>query len=176
MSRRLIFFAPLALLLLFGIVAAWRLSHPTDTTIRSRLEGQPIPAFTLDPALAGRPGLSAADFADGQPKLLNIFGSWCVPCIAEAPVLLELKNRGVRIEGVALRDRPADIAKFLAQNGDPYRAIGNDPDSRLQLLLGSSGVPESFVIDGKGVIRYQHIGPITPQEIADILRELEQAK
>ena len=176
MSRRLIFFVPLALLLLFGIVAAWRLSNPTDTTIRSRLEGQKMPAFALDPALAGRPGLSNADFADGQPKLLNIFGSWCVPCIAEAPVLLELKNRGVRIEGVALRDRPADIAKFLADNGDPYRAIGNDPDSRLQLLLGSSGVPESFVIDGKGVIRYQHIGPIEPSQIAEILREIEEAK
>ena len=176
MNRRLIFFVPLALLLLFGIVAAWRLSSPPDTAIRSKLEGQLIPAFALDPALDGRPGLSNADFKDGQPKLLNIFGSWCVPCIAEAPVLLELKNRGVRIEGVALRDRPADIAKFLADNGDPYRAIGNDPDSRLQLLLGSSGVPESFVIDGKGVIRYQHIGPIDPAQIAEILREIEAAK
>lgn len=176
MSRRLILFAPLVLLLLFGAVAAWRLSSPADTTIRSKLEGQPLPSFALDAALPGRPGLSTADFADGKPKLLNIFASWCVPCIAEAPVLLELQARGVRIEGVALRDRPQDIAEFLARNGDPYGRIGADPDSRLQLAIGSSGVPESFVIDGKGIIRYQHIGPINSNEVADILRELERAR
>ena len=84
---------------------------------------------------------------------------------------VEQRACGVRIEGVALRDRPADIAKFLSDNGDPYRAIGNDPDSRLQLLLGSSGVPESFVIDGKGVIRYQHIGDIRPEHVPVLLAE-----
>ena len=176
MSRRLILFAPLVLVLLFGAVAAWRLSSPADTTIRSKLEGQPLPSFALDAALPGRPGLSSADFADGKPKLLNIFASWCVPCIAEAPMLTELQRRGVAIDAIAVRDRSEDVAEFLARHGDPFERIGSDADSRVQLALGSAGVPESFVVDGRGIIRYQHVGPITADDIAPILAELEKAR
>jgi cytochrome c biogenesis protein CcmG/thiol:disulfide interchange protein DsbE len=107
---------------------------------------------------------------------VNIFASWCVPCISEVKVLQELKGRGVAIDGIAIRDRPQDIAGFLARNGDPYERIGSDPQSQLQIALGSSGVPESFVVDGKGIIRYQHIGPIEASDVPMILRKLEQAK
>ena len=174
MKRRLLL-VPLALLLLFAGVALWRLSSPPDNVIRSKLEGQAIPAFSLPPAIPGRPGLDSASLASGGPRLVNIFASWCVPCIAEAPMLLELKNRGVQIDAIAIRDRPEDVADFLKRYGDPFQRIGADSNSRVQMTLGSSGVPESFVIDGRGIIRYQHVGPIMPQDMSNILAELEKA-
>ena len=105
-----------------------------------------------------------------------MFASGCVPCITEVKVLGELKAKGVPIDGIAIRDRPKDLARFLASNGDPYQRIGNDGQSRVQIALGSSGVPESFVIDGRGVIRYQHIGAIEPSDVPLILSKLEQAR
>jgi cytochrome c biogenesis protein CcmG/thiol:disulfide interchange protein DsbE len=107
---------------------------------------------------------------------VNVFASWCVPCITEVKVLQSLKARGVHIEGIAIRDREQDLADFLARNGDPYERIGNDMQSAVQISLGSSGVPESFVVDGKGVIRYQHIGPIEASDVPMILGKLEQAR
>lgn len=175
MSRSLRF-VPLALLLLFVAFVAWRLMNPPDTTIRSRLEGKPVPAFALPAALPGRASLTSADLATGRPRLVNIFASWCVPCIAEAPVLGELQARGVAIDGIAIRDRPEDVSAFLERHGDPYERIGADMQSSVQLALGSSGVPESFVVDGRGIIRYQHVGAIMPQDVATILAELEKAR
>ena len=176
MKRRAIFLVPLALLLLFGAVVAWRLANPPDTVIRSKLEGRPLPSFALPAALPGRPGLADGDFRQGAPRLLNVFASWCVPCIAEAPMLMELKRRGAPIEAIAVRDRPGDIARFLARHGDPFGRIGADLDSRVQLALGSAGVPETFVIDGRGIVRFQHIGPIMPGDVPTLLAELEKAR
>jgi cytochrome c biogenesis protein CcmG, thiol:disulfide interchange protein DsbE len=123
----------------------------------------------------GRPGLASADFANGQPRLLNVFASWCVPCIAEAPRLAELAERGVIIDGIAIRDRREDLEAFLARHGNPYRAIGADDRSEVQIALGSAGVPETFVIDGQGTVTYQHIGEIRPEHIPLLLEKLEAA-
>ena len=111
-----------------------------------------------------------------MPRLVNFFASWCVPCIAEAPVLAELDKRGIAIDGIAVRDKPEDVADFLQSNGDPYERIGADMQSSVQLALGSSGVPESFIVDGGGTIRYQHLGPIMPQDVETVLAELEKAR
>ena len=89
---------------------------------------------------------------------------------------MELARRGVPIDAIAIRDRPEDIAKFLGRWGDPYQRIGSDRDSSVQLELGSSGVPETFVVDGKGVIRHQHIGDIRPEHMADIIRAYDEAR
>ena len=169
-------FAPLLVLLAFVGFVAWRLAIPNDEKIPSRLTGQPVPAFSLAPATQGIAGLSSKALATGQPRLLNLFASWCVPCIAEAPLLDELKRQGIPIDAIAVRDRPEDVAAFLARHGNPFERIGSDPESRVQLSLGSSGVPETFIVDGKGVIRYQHMGPIEPGDIPDIRREWEQAR
>lgn len=166
---------PVALLGLLLATLVWRLSHPEDTTIRSRLAGQPVPAFALPAALPDRPGLASADLK-GRPRLVNLFASWCVPCVAEAPVLQQLQRRGVVIDGIAIRDRPEDLAAFLAATGNPFERIGADNASRVQLALGSAGVPESFVVDGRGIIRHQHVGPIEPADVPTILAQLEQAK
>jgi cytochrome c biogenesis protein CcmG/thiol:disulfide interchange protein DsbE len=175
MSRALRF-APLALLALVLIALLWRLATPSDTDIHSGMIGKPVPRFVLGAALPGRPALGAGDLATGEPRLLNIFASWCVPCAGEVKVLQQLQARGVKIDGIAIRDKPEDLAAFLARNGDPYERIGNDPQSETQIALGSAGVPETFVIDGKGIIRAQHIGSVEQADVPEILRELEQAR
>ena len=169
-------FAPLALLLLIIVALVWRLTKPVDTNVHSTLEGKPVPAFALPAALPTKPGLNAADIETGRPHLVNVFASWCVPCITEVKVLGQLKARGVLIEGIAVRDRPGDLAEFLARNGDPYERIGSDLQSSVQISLGSSGVPESFIVDGEGVIRYQHIGPIEAGDVPTLLARLEEAR
>jgi len=175
MSRALRF-APLALLLVIIAALVWRLATPADTEVHSALEGKPLPTFSLAAALPAKSDLASSDLATGQPHLLNIFASWCVPCVTEVRVLQTLKDTGVRVDGIAVRDRPQDLADFLARNGDPYERIGADPQSQVQISLGSSGVPESFVVDGKGIIRYQHIGPIEASDVPMILSKLEQAR
>ena len=173
---KLVRFAPLVLLLALAGAFAWRLATPANTAVRSKLEGKPVPAFDLAAALPSKPGLSSRDLAAGEPKLVNIFASWCVPCITEVRVLRSLRAQGVAIDGIAVRDRPEDIAAFLARHGDPYQRIGTDEQSQVQIALGSSGVPESFVVDGRGIIRYQHIGPVEAPDVPKILDELEKAK
>ena len=173
---RAIRFAPLAVLLLVIVALIWRLTTPVDTQVSSKLEGRPLPAFALPAGIPSKPGLSSTELATGQPRIVNIFASWCVPCISEVKVLQQLKSRGVPIDGIAVRDRPEDVAAFLERNGDPYERIGSDVQSQVQISLGSSGVPESFIIDGRGIIRYQHIGPIEVGDVPMILRRLEQAR
>src|SRR5436190_1152850 len=173
---RAVRFAPLILFALIVAALVWRLAEPVDTSVHSTLAGKPVPVFALPAALPRKPGLSSADLATGQPRLVNVFASWCVPCITEVKVLETLRSRGVPVYGIAVRDRPEDLADFLQQNGDPYGRIGSDPQSRVQIALGSSGVPESFVVDGKGVIRYQHIGPIETGDVPMIVARLEAAK
>jgi len=174
--RRLLLWVPLGIFLVFVVTVAVGLYSPSDRTIRSRLVGKDVPDFVLPAMLPQRQGLADEHFRTGQPRLLNVFASWCVPCIAEAPQLEALARRGIPIDAVAIRDRPEDVAKFLASHGDPYQRIASDRDSRVQLALGSSGVPETFVIDGRGVIRHQHIGDIRPEHMPDIIRAYEDAK
>lgn len=166
---------PLLLFLGFAGLAGFLLTKPKDDFVESRMIGQPLPYFALPPAAAVRPGLASADFGTGRPRLLNIFASWCLPCIAEARQLEALAARGVAIDGIAIRDRPEDVAEFLARHGNPYQRIGADNLSEVQLALGSSGVPETFVIDGDGRIAYQHIGDIRPEHIPMLLKKLEDA-
>jgi cytochrome c biogenesis protein CcmG/thiol:disulfide interchange protein DsbE len=173
---RAIRFAPLAVLLLVIVALVWRLATPVDTNVSSKLEGRPLPVFALPAAVPPKPALSSTELATGQPRIVNIFASWCVPCIGEVKVLQQLKARGVPIDGIAVRDRPEDVAAFLANNGDPYERIGSDVRSQVQIALGSSGVPESFIVDGRGVIRYQHIGPIEGGDVPMILNKLEQSR
>lgn len=176
MSRRLALWIPLGLFLAFLVVVSFGLNRPPQTVLASRLVGKPLPEFDLPGRMDGHPGLKTADFRTGQPVLLNIFASWCVPCAVEAPQLAALKARGITVHAIAIRDRPEDVAGFVGRYGDPYARIGFDDRSRVQLALGSSGVPESFVIDGKGIIRHQHIGEIRPDQVDALVAELEAAR
>ena len=174
--RRLIVWLPLGIFALFLLVVAFGLSRPGERVVRSQMVGEPMPEFTLPGALPQRAGLEKADFTTGKPRVLNIFASWCIPCAAEAPQLTALARRGIPIDAIAIRDKPEDVARFLEKWGDPYRRVASDTDSRVQLALGSSGVPETFVIDGKGIIRHQHLGDIRPENMAEIVQAYEAAK
>lgn len=176
MKRSLILWIPLGGYLIFLIVASLGLNREQQTVIQSRMIGKPVPVIDLPEASSSHPAFSTGDMADGKPRLLNIFASWCVPCAAEAPQLLQLAQRGVRIDAVAIRDARPDVDAFLKRHGDPFQRIGLDARSALQFHLGSSGVPETFVIDGKGIIRYQHIGYIGPQDMETILQKLKDAE
>jgi cytochrome c biogenesis protein CcmG/thiol:disulfide interchange protein DsbE len=166
MSRALRF-APIALLILLVAGLVWRLSTPADTTITSKMIGKNLVGVRAAPALANRPGVWVGDPV-ANPRVINFFASWCVPCISEMPLLQELKRQGVGVDGIAVRDKPEDIAAFLKENGDPYGGIGADPNSNVQMQFGSSGVPETFIVDPYGVVRYQHIGPLEAKDIAII--------
>ena len=175
MKNRLLW-APLLIFLAIGAVVAVGLFKPASRDVKSAMVGKPLPDFALPPIVATKPGVAAATFRGGRPRLINVFASWCVPCIAEAPQLMALRQAGVRIEGIAIRDTGAAVGDFLTRNGDPYESIGSDPDSRVQLALGSSGVPESFVIDGNGRIVLQHIGDIRADDVPDILNAVRSAR
>jgi cytochrome c biogenesis protein CcmG/thiol:disulfide interchange protein DsbE len=176
MSRGWIRIVPVVLVLLLVAALVWRLANPPQTDVKSEMVGKAVPAFELPAAVAGAPALTSADLADGKPKLVNFFASWCVPCIGEAPVLLELKRQRIPIVGIAVRDRQEDLTDFLAKNGNPFERIGADSQSNVQLAFGSAGVPETFVVDGRGVIRMQHIGPIEAGDIPELTAAVRSAR
>lgn len=167
---------PLALFAGFVGLVLIGLLRPADRTIESQMVGKPMPEFALPARVPDRPGLTRGDLIGGQPRLLNVFASWCVPCITEAPVLGQLKLAGVEIVGVAIRDRQDDVSGFLARHGNPYSRIGADDVSAVQFALGSSGVPESFIVAPDGTIRYQHIGEIRADQVPMILAKLKEAE
>ena len=173
---RPLYLVPLALFLFFAGLAGYMLTQPKDQNVPSQMIEQPLPEFSLKPALEGMPGASRADFVGGEPRLLNIWASWCLPCIAEAPHLERLKQEGVEIIGVAVRDTPEAVEGFLSRHGNPYTRIGSDDISSLMLEIGASGVPETYVIDGAGNIRYQHIGDIREEHVPMLLEKLEEVK
>ncbi len=174
--KRWVVWLPFALFAGLFVVAASGLMTPASHEVRSAMVGKPLPDFSLPPIIADKPGLGSAVFRQGSPRLLNVFASWCIPCAAEAPQLAKLKAMGVPIDAVAIRDTGPDIARFLARYGDPYDRIGDDPESAVQLALGSSGVPETFVVDGHGKILLQHIGEIRGEDVPEILATLRKGQ
>jgi len=168
--RRLLFLLPIAAFAL--VVAAFMAGLGRDPSkLPSTLIGKTLPGFNLPPVRANDVGLKTADLA-GQPVLLNVFASWCVSCRIEHPMLLELKAEGVPVDGLDWKDEAADGAKYLTDNGDPYALAGNDRTGRTGIDLGVAGVPETFVVDRHGRVRYKHIGAIAPEDWARTIKPL----
>jgi cytochrome c biogenesis protein CcmG/thiol:disulfide interchange protein DsbE len=128
----------------------------------SALIDKPAPPFELKP-LEGLsvPGLSSADLK-GQITLINFFASWCLPCKAEHPALLRLAKDGFALWGVSYKDKPEEARRFLADLGLPYQRVGVDADGRTFIDFGAYGVPETFIVDADGRIRYRFAGPLAP--------------
>ncbi|WP_304170052.1 DsbE family thiol:disulfide interchange protein [Phenylobacterium aquaticum] len=159
--------APLAVLaalaLLFGLYA---LHHDPKVEPRA-LVGHPLPALSLPSLDDGRP-LALSEAARG-PALVNVFASWCAPCELEAPVLVSLKRRGVKLVGVAYKDAPENTQAFLTRLGDPYAARLVDRDGRAGIELGVTGVPETYLVSADGMILDKHSGPLTEADAQAML-------
>lgn len=127
--------------------------------VPSPIVGQRAPAFDL-PGQAPGQGFSSADLASGRPVLVNFFASWCVPCAQEHPNLMALASAGLPIWAIAYKDGADKAAQFIASHGDPYARIARDAAGRVAIDWGISGVPESFLVDGGGTIRWHWPGPL----------------
>lgn len=157
----------------------WRGLSGNPSEIPSVLIGKPVPAFAL-PAVPdlGVPGFDQAALQSGTVTLVNVWASWCGPCRAEHPVLMELAKRSdIRLYGLNYKDEPENARRFLGMLGQPYAAVVADENGRAAVDWGVYGVPETFVIDGTGIIRFKWIGPLTPEAIAGPLAaEIDKAK
>lgn len=161
----------LPLILLVALVSIFALSIDRDSSlVRSVLIDKPVPQFSLPPVEGlDVPGFDAAAFT-GQPTLVNVFASWCLPCRDEHPLLETLKAQtGVRMYGLNHSDAPENAVAFLSELGNPYDAVGADRDRRVSIDWGVYGVPETFLVDANGVIVYKHVGPLSLQAIEDEL-------
>jgi cytochrome c biogenesis protein CcmG, thiol:disulfide interchange protein DsbE len=169
--------APLIIFIAIAI-AMWLGLDRNPSFIPSVMINKPVPPFNL-PAIteASVPGLASSDLAQGQVTLVNIWGSWCVPCREEQPILLELaKRKDVKIVGIDNKDEPANAKAFLDSMGNPFSAIGSDMNGRVTIDFGTYGVPETFLVDGKGIIRYKIIGGIRAENLnVDLPREITKA-
>lgn len=169
----------LPLLLLVALVAIFASSMNRDPAlIRSVLIDKPAPTFAMDamPEL-GVPGFETATLK-GEVTVVNVFASWCVPCRAEHPLLVALKEvSGVRLFGINQADAPENARAFLRELGNPYDAVGADRNRRVSIDWGVYGVPETFVVDANGIITFKHVGPLTPQTIdSDLLPAIARAR
>ncbi len=140
--------------------------------IPSPLIDKPIPVFSLLQVKDASRTLSSSDFND-DVSLLNVWASWCVSCREEHPILLDLAKKGVvNIYGLNYKDDRNDAVRWLDYFGDPYRASAHDLEGKVGIDFGVYGVPETFVIDSKGIIRYKHIGPVTEEVLNEIILPL----
>jgi cytochrome c biogenesis protein CcmG/thiol:disulfide interchange protein DsbE len=179
MKKRLFYFLPIVLLGLFGVIAWYGLAPNRDpSALPSALIGKPAPRFTLTTLDPASGGLTSQDFA-GKVTVVNFFASWCVPCKAEHPLLFLLnKDYHVPVYGIAFQDQTADTARYIQEMGSPYSKIGLDQNGRTAIDFGVTGVPETFILDKDGVIRYRLAQPIDPDrlaaEIGPLLKSLTQ--
>ena len=141
--------------------------------IPSVLIDRPAPAFDLPPLLAGERGLKTADLK-GKVTLINFFASWCLPCRIEHPVLPQITKAGIVLVGINYKDRPEDAKAWLAELGNPYRTVAVDAHGRTGIDFGVYGVPESYLIDKQGVIRFKQTGPLSTEIINNQLIPLAE--
>lgn len=169
-SRRWLAFLPLAGFLVLATLLFVRLYAGDPSKLPSALIGQSAPPLNLA-GLDGQPGLNDADLR-GHVSVVNVFGSWCEPCRFEHPNLMalasddDLKKLGVKVYGVAQKDSPENVRRFLGALGDPYGKIGLDPEGRAGIDWGVYGVPETFVVRGDGTIAFKFIGPMSAEAFA----------
>jgi cytochrome c biogenesis protein CcmG, thiol:disulfide interchange protein DsbE len=170
-SRRLQILPMLVFVAVAGLFAvALRTGDPSK--LPSALIGKPVPPSSFA-ALAGLvadsksvPGFTNADLSKGKPSIVNFWASWCGPCVDEHPLLAELKIKsGLEIFGVNYKDDPAAARRFLGRYGNPFAAVGTDADGSTAIDWGVYGMPETFVVNGRGEIVYKHVGPLSAEAI-----------
>jgi cytochrome c biogenesis protein CcmG/thiol:disulfide interchange protein DsbE len=147
--------------------------------VPSALIGKPVPEFAL-PAIqeSGVAGFDTSALKGGEVTVVNVWASWCVPCRDEHPLLTELSKRtDIKVYGINYKDDPENARRFLGTLGQPFAAIGADESGRVSVDWGVYGVPETYVVDGAGLIRHKWIGPLTPEALkGPFAAEIEKAK
>ncbi len=165
----------------FVLLAAlfWRGLSGDPAEIPSALIGKPVPEFSLGPIEGlGVQGFDSAALKTGRVTLVNVWASWCGPCRVEHPFLMALAKRpDIALFGLNYKDDPENARRFLGTLGQPFAAVGADGKGRAAVDWGVYGVPETFIIDGAGVIRFKWIGPLTEDALAGVMEEeIEKAK
>ena len=175
MNRTLKFLIPLALFLIaIGFLFKGLFLNPRE--VPSPLVGKPAPAFTA-PILGEAGKIFNSKDMQGQVWLLNVWASWCVACREEHPLLMQMaETKRIATYGLAYKDIDADAQQVLVAMGNPYNKVITDTDGKIGIDYGVYGVPETYLIDKQGTIRYKHIGPLTPEilltKIVPLLKEL----
>ena len=169
-----LFFIGLLGLMLYGVV---RPGDADRDVLPSALIGKPAPEFTL-PVLHDPSVTISADRLRGAPYLLNVWGSWCAACRDEHPVLTKFaETRRVRVVGYNWKDEPADALRWLEQFGNPFFVVLADQEGRYALDWGVAGAPETFLVDGSGIVRWKYTGPLTDEVVAtQLLPAVEQVE
>jgi len=168
------FVLPIVILLaLVGLFAVGLQKDPR--LVPSPLINKPAPVFSL-PNLADPSFKSTPEQWRGRTVLVNFFASWCAGCQVEHPLMMQLAEQGVEIVGIAYKDDALDAQRWLARHGNPYRSVLMDLNGQVGIDWGVYGVPESFVVDGKGLILYKQIGPLTEGDWQAKVRPLMERK
>ena len=179
MSRRLFFLLPLLTLALMAGFFAWSLMAGRDpASIGSVMVGRPAPHLDLPALSPGEPPITDALLKSGKPVLVNFFASWCAPCLAEHPLFTRLSEReGAVIIGIAWKNKRDEAEAWLKRLGDPFKSAGLDLDGKTGLDWGLSGVPETYAIDGTGIVRLHFRGPVSERDLNErIIPFLKGAK
>ncbi|GAA4123917.1 DsbE family thiol:disulfide interchange protein [Aminobacter aganoensis] len=176
--RKLFVLLPLLLFLALAVVFLMQLLSGRDlSVVPSALIGQAAPKTVLPP-LEGisLPGLDSAEFI-GKVTLVNVWASWCAPCREEHPVIVGLsKDERLTIVGLNYKDKPENARRFLGDLGNPYKAVGVDPNGRAAIDWGVYGIPETFLVGKDGKIAFKHVGPMSPETVAaTLMPEIEKA-
>lgn len=169
--RRWVVVLPLVIFVALAGVFLMQLMSGRDTSIvPSALIGQPAPKTELPPlAGSGRPGFST-EAMKGRLTLVNVWASWCVPCRAEHPILMDLaKDTRFDVVGFNYKDKPENALKFLSDLGNPFAALGTDENGRAAINWGVYGVPESYLVGADGTILWKHVGPFTSSDVTERL-------
>lgn len=173
MAKPLMFLPPIAFAAIAGLFAYSMLTRDGNE-LPSAIAGEPAPALDVAP-LGDLPVLSDAALRDGELKLVNFWASWCAPCRVEHPNLTLLASEGLPIYGINFKDDPAKALAFLVELGNPYGAVGADAQGANALDWGVYGVPETFLVDGGGIVVMRVAGPVTQRAIQTRLRPAIEA-
>jgi len=164
-----VLFAGLAVLFYTGM------NRENPGELKSVFVGRPAPAVPAT-ALPGIPGLTDADLRSGEVTVVNFWATWCPPCRAEHPVLLEMAAKGIRVAGVNIRDDDAKAVAYLADEGNPFFGVASDPTMRGAIDWGVTAPPETFILGGDGTVLFRFVGPLVGTDYTDrFVPELEKA-
>ncbi len=180
---RLLVALPLIMFTALAAIFLIRLYGGDPSNLPSALIGKQVPEFKLEPLAElvddGKAieGFSSGALYGNKISLVNVWASWCVPCRAEHPFLMELAKRpDIQVIGLNYKDKAANARRFLGTHGNPYDRVGVDPNGRVSVDWGVYGVPETFIVDKKGIIRFKQIGPLTQDSLKRFLPQIEAAK